>query len=390
VALRTYPRIRVSGEPVERGGQYGEQARDRIRISRAGYERAFREAAGWDWDRAVDAASGYAEPIERAFPHLLAELRGIAEGSGLTLGDLLAMNARTEVIWAATARQAAAQRAEYARECTSFALLAGRTVEGRPLVGQNWDWLVQGFDTVVVLEVEQPGDRPNFVTVVEAGLLAKASLNSAGLGITTNALVTGHDRGEAGIPYHVMLRALADCETLTDAVNTVQLHQRASSANYLLAHADDIAVDLEAAPGDFRTVTALLPDAGVLVHTNHFLQPPRATDEVSIYAMPDSLVRLQRARAALVEAAGGFDIKAVSELLSDHADWPAAVCCHPDPREADAQRWATVMSVVMDLQQRTLWLASGNPCEQPFQQLKFGELLHKAGTLAGRPGQAPR
>jgi hypothetical protein len=37
--------------------------------------------------------------------------------------------------------------------------------------------------TLVVLEVRQP-DGPNFVTVVEAGLLAKTGMNAAGLGLS--------------------------------------------------------------------------------------------------------------------------------------------------------------------------------------------------------------
>ena len=33
-------------------------------------------------------------------------------------------------------------------------------------------------------------DGPDFVTVVEAGLLAKTGMNSSGIGLATNALVT--------------------------------------------------------------------------------------------------------------------------------------------------------------------------------------------------------
>jgi isopenicillin-N N-acyltransferase like protein len=309
------------------------------------------------------------------------EVEGIAEGAGLPVGDVLAINARTEIIWAASAREAASQRATLARECTALALLSRRTRAGRLLLAQNWDWLVHGFGTVVVLEVEQPDDRPNFVTVVEAGLLAKASMNSAGLGVVTNALVTSADQGAPGIPYHVMLRLLADRETVTDALKLVQAVTRSSSANYLIAHADDVAVNVEAAPGDFRALSWQLPHDGSLVHTNHFLGLPAGLDEVSVYAMPDSLVRLQRAAGALCNSAT-WDIKSIGELLGDHADWPAAVCCHPDPREQSAQRWATVMSVVMDLAERRMWLASGNPCTHPFEPLSFGELLDKPSSLS--------
>src|SRR5262249_4446458 len=128
--------------------------------------------------------------------------------------------------------------------------------------------------------------------------------------------------------------------------------------------------------------TPHVPTRGALVHTNHFLSPPPGTEEVSIYAMPDSLVRLQRVQSALLDSTELYDIKALHRVLSDHADFPAAVCCHPDPREDSAEQWATVMSVVMDLQDRTMWLASGNPCASEFVELDFGDLLHKPSHVA--------
>jgi isopenicillin-N N-acyltransferase-like protein len=376
---RTHPRIRVAGSPLERGRQYGEAARDRILISRAAYEKAFQRAAGWSWEQASAAAAVFEPEIRASYPQYLEEMAGIAEGAGLSFSDVLTLNTRTEVIWAATARQASEERHRLARECTSFALLGRRTRSGRPLVGQNWDWLMHCFDTLVILEVEQP-DAPNYVTVVEAGLLAKCSLNSAGLAVTTNALVTSGDRGEPGIPYHVMLRALADCELLSSAIETVQKNFRASAANYLFATGDDIAVDLEAGPGDFFAVQAILPEDGAIVHTNHFLRSPRGQDDVSLYAMPDSLVRLQRAASTIAGAAEPHDVASLRRALSDHADFPSGVCCHPRPE--DEEQWATVMSVIMDPQDRRMWLASGHPCEADFVEQDFGDLLAREADLA--------
>ncbi len=364
-----YPRIRVSGSPTERGRQYGEAARERILACRDGYEAAFQRAAGWSWGQARTAAEVFEAPIQAAFPQYLDEMRGIAEGAGIEFGDVLTLNTRTEVIWAATARQVAGQRMG---ECTSFALAGSRTTAGRPLVGQNWDWLAESSERLVVLEVEQEG-APNFVTVVEAGLLAKFSLNAAGLAVATNALVTAADRGAPGLPYHVVLRALADCVQLSTAVDTVQRCVRASSANYLLATGDDVVVDLEAGPGGFSCVQALLPEGGAIVHTNHFLRPPRDVSDVSLFAMPDSLVRLQRAEREIAERSEPHDLASLRRALSDHADHPSGVCCHPKPEEEE--QWSTVCSVVMDPRERRMWLAPGRPCEVDYAEVELGDLL---------------
>src|SRR5205085_4891333 len=110
-----------------------------------------------------------------------------------------------------------------------------------------------------------------FVTVVEADGSAKAGMNSPAIDLTTNALVAGGDLGKPGIPCHVILRAILDCETLSGVVSTLQRGMRSSSANYLVGYRDGIAMDIEAAPGDFSELHMRFPERDVLVHTNHFL-----------------------------------------------------------------------------------------------------------------------
>ncbi|WP_148571945.1 C45 family autoproteolytic acyltransferase/hydolase [Nocardioides caldifontis] len=377
---RRYPRIRVSGAAYERGEQYGRAARDRVLRSKQGYERAFAHAAGWSWDHAVEAAGAMVSAVRSAFPTYVEEMQGIADGAGLSFEDVFAMNARTEVMWAATVRQSDQLRGALARECSSFALTPERTASGHTYVGQTWDWLVQGFETVVVLEVEQD-EGPNFVTVVEAGLLAKSSLNSSGLGVCVNTLVTSEDRGETGVPFHVLIRALADCHSVTDAVYVLSKNRRASSGNFMIGHVDGTVLNLETSPGDARGVTPQLPDRGALVHTNHFVDPPGYGTELASYAMADSYVRLQRVRTSIMEDPSPATVSSLHEAMCDHADYPASVCCHPDAREDDAEQWATVMAVVMDLDERTLHLSEGNPCEAPPAPMTFGDLLHKESPL---------
>jgi isopenicillin-N N-acyltransferase like protein len=376
-----YPHIRISGTARERGRRYGEAARNRILVSKAGYQEVFQARAGLTWSAAVAASKVYEEPIREAFPSYLEEMQGIAEGSGLTLGDVLVLNARTEIIGAAIVGNQARQGAE----CSSFALLGSRTECGHTLLGQNWDWLVHSFGSLVVLEVEQD-ERPNFVTVVEAGLLAKTGMNSSGLGVTPNAMLTAADRGIAGLPFHVILRALMDCDTITDAINVVQRYERASSANYLLAHADGLAIDLETAPGGYCETQPILPVNSALVHTNHFLKPPFGTHDMAVCTMPDSLTRLRRIHASIAGCGKRLSVGSLRDALSDHVGFPNSVCCHPDPHEAGGEQWATVMSIVMDLNARVVRLSDGNPCLHEYRELQVDTLLGKSSP---QPGQRP-
>lgn len=371
-----FPHVRVGGEARERGRAYGAAAAERVARSVEAYREVFAHYAGWDWSRVREEAALYEEPIKAYGAKYMDELRGIAEGAGLELVDVLAINVRTEVMFAAQARQAG----RLPSECSAFAVLPEASADGHTLVGQNWDWLPHCFDTVVVLEAEQD-DGPNFVTVVEAGLLAKTGMNSSGLGLVTNALVTAADRGEPAVPFHVLLRAILDAHNASDALAALQRSKRSSSANYLIAHRDGLAVDVEAVPGDFRRLFLVFPEDGVLLHTNHFLSQLPITD-VSVWSMPDSPFRLERMRRAVRERGPKLSLEDFRELLGDHANHPSGVCCHPDPRLVPLERSATVASVLMDLDAMRMWVADGFPCRTPYRELDCSELLAKPSPVA--------
>jgi isopenicillin-N N-acyltransferase-like protein len=266
-------------------------------------------------------------------------------------------------------------------------VLPGRAADGHTLIGQNWDWLLHSFDTCIVLEARQDAG-PDFVTVVEAGLLAKTGMNSSGIGLVTNALVTDADRGEPGVPYHLVLRAILDAENISDAFGVMQQGFRSSSANYLVAQVGGIAVNVEAAPGDFGQLFLTFPENGVLLHTNHFRSPAFAGKDVSLWVMPDSPFRLERLQTGAASAAerGPLSLDTFRGLLADHANYPSGVCCHPDARMDSHDQGATVASVLMDLDAKQMWVADGHPCTNPYRQLDYAGFLSKPSpVLDGRP-----
>lgn len=355
------PVVAVAGAARDRGTQYGAQARAAVRRTRDAYEAVFAHYALWDWERVRDESMAFVDPITAFHPASVEEMRGIADGSGLTFPDVLAMNLRTEILFAAKVRTAGATIPPVL-ECTSF---SGLDARGRRLIGQNWDWLTFAADTVVILE-STPDTGPRWMTVVEAGLLAKFGMNSCGLAFTTNALASSADTGAPGVPYHVMLRALLDCRTPTDAATLLQSAHRSSSANYMFASGDGLAVDAETSPGGFERITWELPDdTGILLHANHFSVSPARDGglaDVGIKLMADSLFRLQRIRhlTRSTPAAGVEDWK---RIMGDHAGHPSGLCCHPDPHADAADRWLTASGVVFEPAALRAHVCAGNPCE---------------------------
>ncbi|MHA3724985.1 C45 family autoproteolytic acyltransferase/hydrolase [Leucobacter sp. HY1910] len=379
-----YPRIRVSGDAITRSRQYGELARAQIRVTREGYERAF-AAKGVAWDEATAFALGFVPAIRAHFPQLLTELEGIAQGAGLPFADVLAMNCRTEILWRQAVSKAGAVAPWLRGECSSFALEPDRVEWGQAVVAQNWDWLDVLADGVIVLETERQ-DGPNFVSVVEAGLLAKTTLNQAGVAIGINTIVCSLDGGSHGVPFHVLVRAVADARHISDAVEMLASVPRASSGNYILATADGAVLNIETAPGDARTLHPLTAVGGAVAHTNHFVRTPAGGYDLAPASMADSFVRLGRLTRTVVTPQGTLSLSDMQAALADHADAPSSICCHPDTRSDRAAQWATLASVVLDPAGRTIHLAEGTPCNTPWHTLDYAELL---APDASAPSDAP-
>lgn len=363
----TYPHIRVSGNVFARGKGYGEGAALQIRHSLEAYEKIYNYYLGWEWHQAQTFARAYWAPIKAYRPHLLEEMQGIAFGAGVTFEDILALNIRTEILNHVTAQGAAA-------ECTAFGALPKVTQKAHVLIGQNWDWRPMTAPSLVLLEAEGE-DIPSFVTLVEAGILAKTGMNAAGVGVVTNALVTDLDQGEPGVPYHAILRGILESHTYEDALTAVPKRGRASAANYLIAHRNGHMQNIEAAPGDSSHLNQQEPLEGKLVHTNHFLQNSPYFKDLDPLDGDDSQVRYERMSSALEAEAQLLDVKALGAMLSDHYNFPDSVCSHIDESKPPADQIATLGSIIMDLEISRLWLAAGNPCQLPYLELDYREFF---------------
>jgi isopenicillin-N N-acyltransferase-like protein len=344
----------------------------------------FAETAGWSWPQVCEQARRFVEPMERFEPRFVEEMRGIAAGAGLEDIDIFAMNVRAEVMFSASARDARSNghAALMTDGCTSFALMGERAIDGRMLIGQTWDWLGYALDTVILLEAHQD-EGPDFVSVVEAGLLAKLGMNSAGIGVCTNGMVCAWDTGEPGVPLHLLLRAILDSEAVPYAVSALARGRRASSGNYLIADQDGLAIDVEAAPGGYERLYIGYPERGLILHANHFTSRRFDGHDVAPYAMPDSPFRLQRLRQ-LIEPVPRLDRESFQSAFADHATFPFGICCHPNTQTKESQRWETVAAAIMDIEARKLWLASGNPCTNPFECVDLSDALSKPSPLRDR------
>jgi isopenicillin-N N-acyltransferase-like protein len=355
----TLERVTVEGDAWHRGHQYGAGARPKILASIGHYRRLFADIGGLDWRDARRVAMAQLGTVRSLLPEIDRELRGIAAGARVDVDDIVALNWRTELL--CHARELGGHLVM--SECSVVGIAPDVSADGRLLVGQNWDWLPFARDTLIELEV-RPNDGPAFLTIVEAGLMAKLGMNEAGLAILTNGLMTDRDRGASGIPYHVILRGLMGCETPEEGIELLRDMPRASSANYVLA-AGQRAVDVEAMPGGRADLHERWLTSGSLQHTNHTLWGSAEDAAVSASVAPSSVARLGVLRSRL-DARSATDRAFLEDVLADHENRPLAVCAHEDESAPWFDRWATVASALMSPSSREMWVAPGNPCTTEF------------------------
>jgi isopenicillin-N N-acyltransferase like protein len=281
------------------------------------------------------------------WPDLVEEIEGLAEGAGVAVEALLAVNARTELM--ATA----------GGECS----LVGAVQDGACVVVQNWDWHPDLAASLVVWTVRQPGGR-SFTTLTEAGMLAKLGVSSAGLCCGLNFLRCSADGGVGGVPIHVLLRVLLDrTETLPDAVALLRAATVSASSCITVgwARGDEAAVvAAELSPGGCELVWPDTDDR--LVHTNHFLVPPPRGRDLEAAEAPSTLLR----RWVVARAVRAGDLEAA---LCSHAGAPESPCRHEDPALPWAERRATLASVAMEPGRGRMRVAAGPPCSTPLREV---------------------
>ncbi len=361
-AARPLPLVEISGaDPRERGRQYGEQTRSLIVRSLAFYREEFERKSGLAWPDVVARVPRWYPLIDDYAPGILDEVRGIAEGSGRSVEEIVALNGRGEL----RTRDPFAE----AGDCTSFVVTDEASGDGHVWCGQNWDWRSETAGTAVMLRIRQPG-KPTIVTLVEAGQVGRHGANSAGIALNANGLAAPFQNG-LGIPAPFIRRRTLESAGMDQALQAIFTARQLLSTNVLLTHREGFAIDVETTPGRHGWA---YPRNGVYAHANAFTTfvPPQVGASYRP-ASSDSLIRAERVERTLrraPESSSSDEMHAlIVEALSDHLGHPNSVCNHPDPRAP--RTFETLASLIVDLTTGEFWVAGGNPCTTAFDLLPW-------------------
>ncbi|MGO3148343.1 MAG: C45 family autoproteolytic acyltransferase/hydrolase [Leucobacter sp.] len=371
--------LEVSGNARERGRQYGEGAHDLIERALGYYREALTRQTGMSWAAVTDSVSKWLPISEQFAPHLVEEMRGIAEGAGVSFNEILTLNVRGEFVYNhQVTEQSAAPAAEETDDrdavdgCTSFFLTGAASGTGHTLVGQNWDWRTLTADTTLVLRVVQD-PLPTLVMQLEAGQVGRHGANSAGIALNANGL-GGSFGNEIGLPQTLIRRLVLDRGDIASALKTLVKTRPHIASNALLAHQSGFGIDLETTP---HGVDWIYPDSnGAIAHTNHFQAsvPPQLAGRYRPVSA-DSLLRLPRVQEGLSRVSAAQSeaesYNLVRAAMSDHLGFPEGVCTHPNPGADPLKQWSTMLSSCVDLTTGEYRLAFGFPCETEYELLPW-------------------
>ena len=349
----SYLEIEARGAPREIGRQIGEAAREPILAGLAYYEEHHEAMGGQSFAAAEREALDYLPAARAALPNVVAELEGMAEGAGVTLGRLLVPNLGEELTCNGDPGAPAGTGPHADHEhCTSIGVRVG----GRCLLGHNEDWFAGEAERNILLRLTT-ADGTRILAMTSACLIPPSGINSHGVASAGNTVYANDQR--LGVPNNFIRRHMLEARSLADARERALLPERARGSNHIMADAGRV-LDVETS----ATAAAVL-EGERLVHTNHFLDPALAPYEMSTSI--GTRRRAARAAALLDQGLGRGDDphELLAAILRDHdgRDEAVSICGHPDLSVPVGERDMTTASMIWDPAAGTVDVCAGPPCE---------------------------
>jgi hypothetical protein len=346
--------VKLRGNGYERGYQHGTILRDSVRYFRDAFYRDLLFARSRVLGLSLSGIfMTLATRMERFVPRELRdEMRGVADGAGVSYRDILILNSFDDAIHGVSKLAALATWAQKVRgcfACSSFVRLG----EAGPIHGRNLDYMVadsavdpDGIVTRVLREnvilfINEPDRGRPFASVAWPGYVGIVTgMNAAGISLACH---TSWTPGETihGVPLPLLYR------------HVMQYSGSLAQTEYLLRRArKTIGNNLSIASGPERDARAMeltpghvatwVPSDGSLAVTNHFqdlaLGEPQ---ERAGWLFPNSVSRLQRLHELLPMTAP--TIAAAQAVLAD------ATPVRPDLCEWDCLvNPGTIYSTVFD------------------------------------------
>jgi isopenicillin-N N-acyltransferase-like protein len=247
----------------------------------------------------LELANACVAEHEAYSPELMDELRGMAEATGLSLGELIINNGFTDFIDVVYALGETKKQPQMVSDnCTAFLVSNEQAADGNGMYGQTWDMHATATPHVMLLH-GKPENAPAFLSFTITGCVGMIGMNEHGIAVGINNLLGGD--GQIGVTWPFVIRKIFMQDNIEDALKCITEAKLAGAHNYMLMDKHGKGYNVEAMSSR-KHVEAL---ESVLVHTNHcVIEENRGVErERQADSLASSKARLERGYEILQDTA---------------------------------------------------------------------------------------
>ena len=250
--------LHLYGNPYQMGRQQGALLRGEIRTL---YKDYFVRFAGGDVPIAIAAKVAEVTMLPHIPEDYKAEMRGLAEGAGLSFEEVLTAQAFLDI--------------KKLVQCSTVSVTGSASGAGEPMLGRNLDFPSLGIahrHSLVV--VRHPTEGQTTVSVGWPLLIGVFSgMNQAGVSLAMMEVYTA-ESSIAGMPYAFQYRrALEQSNSTSEVIQFIRAAKHTASNNLMVldAYGDSAVLEITAKQVALRSAVK-----GRLFATNHHRSPPLA------------------------------------------------------------------------------------------------------------------
>ncbi len=347
--------IGCSGSPYEIGHQYGVAAKANIVQSIDTLVTRMEASAGANKVDLLANTRKYLPAVEKYDPVLINQLKGQAEGAGVSFDEVFALRCWFELRFYYKHLQTL---------CTSFAVTGSATKDGKAIIGQNFD-VLPGI-TLDMVRIKRDDGGKELSLVFWGG--GELTLTGAGLGIVLNVVLSPTSQQGLNVPCCCLMPKVMRQKRMGDALSEMCTHGR-SMLHYIIGSAEGDIFSVETHPTGFNVEQ---PMRDVLVHGNHYHDPRFKMGDNAIPEVRGSTyVRVQRLNRLIEQHYGELTPEIMMRFMSDHGNYPHAICGHPNEEMPPHARSMSVSSVIIVPEDKVMYATCGPPCEYEFSEYRL-------------------
>lgn len=306
--------------------------------------------------------ANFNESIKKYTPDLYEEIRGIAEGSGQALNDIMVLNLLDEFwVYINNVNN---------HHCSGI---------GIPSINGSTSYIAQNMDIEkytdgyqILMRLERTDARPEQLILTHPGLIGLNGMNETGIGACVNTLMQ-LKASSSGLPVAFIVRRIINSTNKNDLLSFIQTVPHASGQNYIIGIKGEV-YDFEASA---NKVVRFDPKNtnGAVYHTNHpivnddlkpwFEEYNPNLDDKSVST--NSFIRFVSLENRISQTPAIYDYL-IKETLRSKDDFNNPVCRTIN----SASNAFTFASVIMTLTGNPyMQITKGSPDETEYKKIEF-------------------